>query len=136
MSAFWDSLERSARPDQKFEVQRQTALREAEAGAIALFEIVTQDKPRLANIGVTASVDERTVSFKKGGLEVLVVTFGIDDTGRIRIHSPIFQFLKLSPAYVDVHDRERTVDLAGEWLGKSIEQVRANEPKFKALGLI
>ena len=136
MSVFWDSLERSARTEHKFNVQRQAALRDAEAGAEALYELVSKDESRLAGIGVAANVDARTVSFKKGGLEVLAVTFGIDDTGRNRIHSPIFQFLRLSPSYVDVHGLDRTVELSGEWLGNSIEQLRANDGMFKALGML
>ena len=76
--------------------------RTAEGDAKTLHELVSQDKSRLEKIGVAATVDGRTVKFKKEGLEVLVVAFGIDDTGRNRIYSPILEFLKLSPAYVDV----------------------------------
>ena len=136
MSTFWDGLERSAKTDQQFNVQRQAALRTAEGDAKTLHELVSQDKSRLEKIGVAATVDGRTVKFKKEGLEVLVVTFGIDDTGRNRIYSPILEFLKLSPAYVDVHGRDQTVELSGVWLGKSIEQFRANEDVFRILRVV
>jgi hypothetical protein len=136
MSGFWEALDRSTKTAPQFSDERQRRLIRAESRAKAFFERLVRDSERLAKLGVEVSIRNRTVSFKRGTLEVLAVTFGTDDGRRVRIVNPVAEYFKLTPSYEDL-EIERDVDAAaGAWLGQSIELVESKRDELSILGLL
>ena len=134
MSAFLQALERTARTEQQFGRERQQRLVDAELKAFGFFNGLSGDLNRLSELGVAPSLKGRTVSFKKGSLEVLAITFGTFDGNEIRISSPVVEYLKLNPSAEDISIESDVDEAAGRWLARSIDVVERNRPVFADLG--
>ena len=81
-------------------------------------------------------MNDRTISFKRGPLEVLAVAFGTEDGTKHRIFSPVAEYFKLTPSYQDLNAENEIDEPAGRWLGHSIELVDKNREVLRAIGLL
>ncbi|MGY2051952.1 hypothetical protein [Methylobacterium sp. JK268] len=136
MVGFWDALESATHQHADFDTERQRRFRKAEDRANAFFGEMQRHASRLEGFGVTVRQQGQTISFRRGGLELLAITFGTTNGTENRIFSPVIEHLKLTPSFQDLPADEDLQELAGQWLGRSIEAVQNNVDRFRALGVI
>src|SRR2546425_5430312 len=102
MADFFEALKQSTKTEPQFSEERQHRLRRAQARAQEFHQRLLKNASQLAQFGVEAKLNDRTISFKRGPLEVLAVTFGTEDGTKHRIFSPVAEYFKLTPSYQDL----------------------------------
>ena len=134
-AGFWEALEGASKADPQYRFDRQQLLRQAEHKAQAFYGAMLADAPRLSQRGIRVTIQDRTVSFRKGPLEVLAVIFGTNNGNEVRLASPVIEYLKLTPSSEELHIDEDVFEPAGRWLGLSIDAADRNRAALSVLDL-